>query len=124
MIRIREINKKNIKAFFQGIVRYYWHKYLPKSFPKYLAEQVKFRIKNAREDCVNNGECLECGCKIPHLFYADKSCGGDCYPEMMSEAKWMCSQNNEQCKMNKEKENILPKPKRKYVRKATKKSDS
>ena len=134
MIRLSEINLKNVKAFWQGMCRYYWDKWFPNSFPKHIREQVAYRKKEANEDCVKNGECLECGCKIPHLFYADKSCNGDCYPVMMKEFEWECHKAQIVCEKKlskgiKEKEAIVEvecsikvkKPKKK--RNVTKKTD-
>lgn len=65
----------------------YFKKGLRKLLPKYLAEQYTHRLYSA-EPCVMNGSCLVCGCTTPGLMFAPKACEDDCYPKLMSRAKW------------------------------------
>jgi hypothetical protein len=85
-----EINLTNIKAYLQGNLRKLAEEYGPDfiKMKQHIREQVMFRKDIANPDCISNKECTECGCGIPELFYADKQCGGKCYPYMMSKEDW------------------------------------
>jgi len=87
---------KNVKAFIQGNLRYLNEKYeLDIDFIKlkdYQQEQVVFREMIADRECITNEEC-KCACPIPKLFYADKTCDEECYPEMMDENNWIKFKN-------------------------------
>ena len=49
---------------------------------KKIIDQVHSRLGAAREECINEGKCQECGCKTPDVFFAPKACPGGCYPKM------------------------------------------
>jgi hypothetical protein len=56
---------------------------------KNTKQQIQQRYVQAKA-CLDNGYCLECGCKTPELFYADKACSADkpCYKQLnMSKKK-------------------------------------
>jgi len=84
-----KINFKNIIAFCQGTLRYQVY-YSPFKFliRKHIREQISFRINSMRRTCFTNGECEECGCSTTALQMANKTCGGICYPPMISKEKW------------------------------------
>lgn len=81
---------KNIRAYIEGNLRYTiynsWFKFL---LPKSIREQVVMRLASTKTECINKGYCVECGCSIPALQLANKTCSGDCYPEMLNRKKWM-----------------------------------
>jgi hypothetical protein len=85
-----DITLKNIQAYLQGNIRMLAEQYGPEfiKMEPHIREQVMFRQDIANPECVNNKECKECHCSIPGLFYADKTCGGECYPVMMNEEEW------------------------------------
>lgn len=85
-----KVTPKNIFAFLQGNFRYffYYSKYFKWVIPKYVREQIDFRIKSMRKSCYEKGECEECGCKTTHLQMANKTCGGICYPSMLKKKDW------------------------------------
>lgn len=85
-----DVNLKNIQAYIQGNLRYLAEQYGPEfiRMEQHIREQVMFRKDIARPDCIEDKKCKECHCDIPELFYADKQCGGECYPEMMSKERW------------------------------------
>lgn len=74
----------DIWSFFLGNYRFGF----PKLVRKHIKEQISFRIKCMKKECIMNGSCLECGCDIPQLAYCDKACEGDCYPPMMNKKEW------------------------------------
>lgn len=86
----KDITFKNVKAYVQGNLRYLMEEYGPEflKMDKHIREQVMFRKDIANPECIKNGECTKCGCDIPQLFYADKQCGGKCYPLMMGDQDW------------------------------------
>ena len=53
----------------------------------HLAEQWMWRLTKSNPVCMNHGECF-CGCPIPDLQLADKTCENSCYPEMMDKEAW------------------------------------
>ena len=55
---------------------------------KHIREQIKWRTGQVSQECWEAGECQKCGCDIPQLLYANKSCGGKCYPPMMNKKDW------------------------------------
>lgn len=81
---------KNIHAYLQGNLRYLAEQYGPefiKAEP-HIREQIMFRIDISNPKCIESKSCVECGCTVPNLMYADKQCGGECYPEMMNKEQW------------------------------------
>lgn len=87
-----KINLKNIYAYIQGNIRYklYYSKYkcLRELIPKYIREQIGYRINSMDKQCFINGSCKLCGCQTTHLQCADKACDKPCYPYMLSKIKW------------------------------------
>ena len=86
-----EINKENIKQFFQGNLRMFADKLskLSGSFiklPKHIQEQVYFRSTKCT-DCFEKGKCLYCGCAVPGKWFADNQCKGKRWPNMMLKAE-------------------------------------
>jgi hypothetical protein len=98
MIKVKEITPKNVKAFIQGYLRKFLIDYFNRKL-KYIFEQVEYRTECVREkspECLTEGSCKVCGCKIPELFYSDKGCSNinnPCYPEMYSENEWIRFKN-------------------------------
>lgn len=88
-----QINKGNIKAFFEGNIRSMAKKLesiLPDSinlFDEETKEQFAYRASIC-EPCMNNGSCLVCGCKTPGLFLANKGCPAGKYPILLSKEEW------------------------------------
>ena len=77
---------KNIIEFFKGYLRSFA---FTVKFPlrKHIQEQVVWRIKAAKVECIQNGECIRCGCSTPELQLSDKECV-ECYPRMMNKKEW------------------------------------
>jgi hypothetical protein len=86
----KDINLKNIKAYVQGNLRYLTEQYGPEflKMEPHIREQVMFRMDIANPECKKAKSCIKCGCDTPQLFYADKQCGGECYPKMMNKEEW------------------------------------
>lgn len=85
--------KKKIKDTFQYLLGNfrYWA-YHTKKFKflirKHIQEQYEFRLKLMKPECYQKGSCISCGCVVPNLQFADKSCEEHCYPKMMSKLDW------------------------------------
>jgi hypothetical protein len=89
-IKLNQITLANIKHFIQGEYRKLEDEFF-NSLDEYIKEQVVFRkalVQLKKPECIAKGECIKCGCAIPDLFYADKSCDMLCYPKMMSKESW------------------------------------
>lgn len=83
---LRKLTIKNVFNFTQGEIRMFLHRY--GLLRKHIAEQFEFRSIKANPDCHSLGKCVECGCKVPDVFMADKPCDAGCYPPMMSKTHW------------------------------------
>ena len=83
--RVRIIQKvkylcKNIPYFIQGYYRYYLDRF--NLLDPILKQEIENRKKLADPNCITLGKCVQCNCKTPQLFYANKQCGGECYPKI------------------------------------------
>ncbi len=65
--------------------KYKWVKLLMR---KHIKEQFEWRLKQMDKECYNNGQCKICGCDIPALTFANKSCHKPCYPKMKNRFDW------------------------------------
>ena len=86
----RKIHPKDVWHYFVGNYRYalYYSKHFRWLLRWHIKEQIAFRLQYIREECYEQGSCVECGCQIPHLQMAKKSCEGLCYPELMNSRNW------------------------------------
>ena len=84
-----DITLANIGSFVQGKTRFLVDRYGGEFFSleEHIKEQVLYRESLANKECVNNKVC-KCGCEIPGLFYADKTCEDGCYPVVMDKETW------------------------------------
>lgn len=68
--------------YLQGTVRQLLYDHAPYLLRRKIRFMYYHRIMSAKE-CFDNGECLNCGCRTPDLFFADKGCSkriNPCYP--------------------------------------------
>jgi hypothetical protein len=80
---------KNAYAYFQGNLRYFAYTFFSKSLlPKHIRQQIETRFFRADIECITNEVCLQCGCDMPQLLFANKSCGGNCYPKIVDKKEW------------------------------------
>lgn len=84
-----DLTLSNINAFIQGKTRMLVEKYGNEFFPleTHIKEQIVWRESVANKECLSNKEC-KCGCPLPDMFFADKTCEDKCYPVMMSLEEW------------------------------------
>lgn len=89
-----EVPLVDVYYYIQGSTRYKLY-YSKASFliREHIKEQIAFRILVMNRECLNNGECVICGCQTTALQMCNKSCDGDCYPPMMSKLKWLYFQS-------------------------------
>lgn len=85
-----KVNLKNIRAYITGNYRFmiYYSKNFYYLMRKHIREQIDWRMIVMRKECFNTGSCEECGCEVPALQMANKTCDGMCYPEMMDKKTW------------------------------------
>ncbi len=85
----KEYTLKNIWAYIQGNFRYYcYYNGLKFLIPKYIKQQIDWRIKIMNGNCFSNGSCELCGCSTTALQMANKSCDRPCYPPMLNRKQW------------------------------------
>ena len=78
---------KNISQFFEGNLRMLGDRL--KLLPKHEEEQVIYRAYVCKDDCMEYGYCVNCGCSVPGKLYVKKSCnGGSRFPDLMSKEEW------------------------------------
>lgn len=82
-----KITPKKILQFIEGNI-----KMLGDTFhllPEHEKEQVIYRLQICKDECVQLGYCVYCGCSIPGKLYVKKSCNkGDRFPNIMPKADW------------------------------------
>lgn len=89
MIRLKEINLKNIWFFNQGWFRYWVYYKGPEwLLRKHIREQIDVRIASMDRECYNSGSCKICGCATTALQMSDKACEKPCYPAMLNKYLW------------------------------------
>lgn len=78
---------KNIKDYIQG--NYNYHLDRMGRYPKYLQEQVRYRLTFCTDDCQPAGKCIHCGCPPHKKVYNRKSCNkGERFPDLMNKEEW------------------------------------
>ena len=58
-------------------------------------EQVAYRAMICKDECIQLGYCVYCGCKVPNKLYSTKSCNdGERFPDIMSKSDWETFKKN------------------------------
>lgn len=85
-----KITIKNIYAYLQGTFRYklYYSSFFKFLIRTHILEQIDSRILSMDRECFSAGQCKLCGCNTTALQMANKTCDGNCYPEMLSKKDW------------------------------------
>lgn len=87
------LNIKNIASFIQGNAKYFFNKYV--GLPKHIQEQVAYRLKKCKDDCLPQGKCKHCGCPPHKKAFVNKSCNkGERFPDLMSRIEWELYKKN------------------------------
>lgn len=85
-MNLKDITLSNIKKFIQGNTRYFgesWGIVKPE-----IKEQVAWRATHC-SDCIEQGKCVYCGCKVPGKWYVNESCNkGKRFPDLMKKDAW------------------------------------
>lgn len=81
---------ENIKSYFLGNFRMflYYSKVFGWLMRKRIRDQITIRINSMEPKCYLEGACIKCGCSTTALQMANKSCEGECYPEMLNRRQW------------------------------------
>lgn len=80
---------KNIKAYFQGKIRYkLYYSRFKFLIPKHIREQIDVRINSMDPVCYAQGQCKLCGCQTTALQMANKACDKPCYPMILDKDIW------------------------------------
>jgi len=84
----QQINLKNIKAYIEGNSQMLLDELGMQ--PEWYKEQIAYRMLKCKDDCVPNGKCTYCGCKVPGKMYVTESCNyGGRFPDLMNEEQWL-----------------------------------
>lgn len=104
MTLINKINKALHKPsliidFMLGTYRtkIYYSRFKEQLLRLHIIEQFEYRMNSIPKKCYNNGQCKECGCSVPDLQMANKSCDDMCYPRFVNKKLWnsvMAASNN------------------------------
>lgn len=97
MIKIKGRPIKDVWHYFVGNYRYkvfYSGVLSCWLLRSHIKQQIIFRFDYVPIECWESGSCKECGCQVPHLQMAHKSCDADCYPELMNKEAWHDFKNN------------------------------
>ena len=91
-----DITLKNVKAYVQGKTRSLVERFGGEfiQLEDHVKEQIIWRHGKADKDCIEKGVCY-CGCEMPDMLYADKTCEKNCYPVMMDKKTWEDYKANE-----------------------------
>lgn len=85
----KEITLSNIKNFATGNARMALDQ-LGLLTDNHIKEQVTYRISLCKDDCLVEGKCKHCGCKVPGRLYSTPSCNnGERFPDLMDEKDWI-----------------------------------
>lgn len=71
------VTEKNFPTFIQKIV-----------VPYHIKIQQEIRMKyDVKEECRENGRCIECGCNVEKMTYTNKICESECYDKFLNKEK-------------------------------------
>lgn len=106
-VKLKDITFANIKHYLTGNIRSLiftnllkdidfdnltdWEESSTIKHLTHIQEQFLYRIwlvKNKSIECLELKHCKLCGCDTPELFFANKTCKGNCYPAFMSLHEW------------------------------------
>lgn len=84
---LMKVTKNNISSFIEGNWFYYKDKLV--GSPRYIVEQVYYRLFLCKDDCVPNNACIYCTCPPVKKSWVQKSCnGGVRFPDQMDKDTW------------------------------------
>jgi hypothetical protein len=82
-----KITPKKILQFIEGNIKMLGDKF--HLLPDHEKEQVMYRSQVCKDECVELGYCVYCGCDIPGKLYVKQSCNnGERFPDIMSKSDW------------------------------------
>lgn len=57
----------------------------------HIREQSYWRLGEVAKNspkCLEEGQCIHCGCAVEEKVLENRACSGNCYPEMMNNVVW------------------------------------
>lgn len=82
-----KITPRKILQFIEGNIKMLGDKFHLLS--DHEKEQVMYRAQVCKDECVELGYCVYCGCDIPGKLYVKQSCNsGERFPDIMSKSDW------------------------------------
>lgn len=83
------MNLSNILNYLEA--EYQVWKHINKDEPTYISEQSVWRLNEVKKKspkCLENGECINCGCSVVDESFGFKGCEYGCYPNRMTQSEW------------------------------------
>lgn len=77
---------ENVLSFLEGNFKYQWNKLL--GLPKHIQEQVHYRLFKCKDDCLETGKCIKCGCPAHKKVFVKKSCNPERFGDLLSREEW------------------------------------
>ena len=82
-----KITPKKILQFIEGNIKMLGDKF--HLLPDHEKEQVMYRLQICKDECVQLGYCIYCGCDIPGKLYVKESCNNEeRFPNIMPKTDW------------------------------------
>ena len=85
----KRINLSTILNYAEAEFRYW--QYLSESLPQHITEQSIYRaseIKKKSPICLEQSQCVHCGCSFPEKLFEQDGCEKGCYGERLNEKDW------------------------------------
>lgn len=108
---MKNLKKENVTNFIEGYFNLFKSKIFNKSIEPHIKEMVIYRAVQC-EPCLLMGECSQCGCSTPAMFFSSKKkCDKGRWGAMVSKEDWETFKLENNIEMpedlNKELENIF-----------------
>jgi len=68
-----------IYDYLQGTIRYWLFLYMPYLLSRKVTDRSLMRMWNAKNECMKQKQCVNCGCSMPALLFTDKGCSIKCH---------------------------------------------
>tara|TARA_R110000796_G_scaffold236214_1_gene355434 strand:+ start:7932 stop:8222 length:291 start_codon:yes stop_codon:yes gene_type:complete len=84
----KDITAKNVLSFIKGNFLYYKDALFGR--PKYIKEQILYRLNLCKDDCLIDDACIYCECPPRKKSHMVESCNnGLRFPNLMEEQEWI-----------------------------------
>lgn len=86
-MNLKDLTLSNISNFLTG-----YSSWMLDNFgilPKYIQEQILYRLSQCPPECKRDNSCVGCGCSYPQKLYTVKACNPNVVlPDLMEKEEW------------------------------------